>query len=67
MASIRKTKLSPYWQAVLTLADGSRTNRSTRQTNERKAKAVADENYEGAAALRDEIKTISGATAKAAR
>jgi protein arginine kinase activator len=31
------------------------------------AKAVADENYEGAAALRDEIKTIAGPAAKAAR
>jgi hypothetical protein len=43
MASIRKTKLSPYWQAVLTLADGTRTNRSTRQTHKKKAKEVADE------------------------
>jgi hypothetical protein len=42
MASIRKTTLSPYWQAVLTFPDGTRTNRSTKQTDKGKAKEIAD-------------------------
>ena len=41
MASVRKTRLSPYWQAVLTLKDGTRTNRSTKQIDKAKANEVA--------------------------
>jgi hypothetical protein len=43
MATVRRTNLSPYWQAVLTRADGSRTNRSTKQTEKKKAIEVAAE------------------------
>ena len=43
MASVRKTRLSPYWQAVLTIKDGTRTNRSTKQTDKSKANEVARE------------------------
>lgn len=43
MASVRPHPNSPYWQAVLTMEDGSRTNRSTKQTDKKKAQAVADE------------------------
>ena len=43
MASVRKSKLSPYWQAVLTLEDGTRTNRSIKQIDKGKANEVARE------------------------
>ncbi len=41
MASLRRSPNSPYWIAVVTLADGSRTNRSTRTTDKEEAKRIA--------------------------
>lgn len=43
MASLRKFPKSPYWFACLTLSDGKRTQRSTKQTNRKAAQKLADE------------------------
>ncbi len=48
MASIWKHPESKYWYANFTLASGGRTNRSTRETDARKARKIA-EAYEAAA------------------
>lgn len=48
MASIWKHPESKYWYANITLASGGRTNRSTRETDARKARKIA-ESYEAAA------------------
>lgn len=47
MASIRRHPYSPYWQACITLPDGTRTNRSTGTTKRRDAERIAFE-YEDA-------------------
>jgi integrase len=46
MASIRKTPNSPYWQAVITLPDGTRTNRSTKSKDKTTALRLAAEYQE---------------------
>jgi len=38
---LRKSPLSPYWQAVLWLPSGKRTNRSTKKTKRSEAMKVA--------------------------
>lgn len=38
---VRRQRNTPYWQAVLKLATGRRTNRSTKQTDRAKALKVA--------------------------
>lgn len=43
MASLRKKDRSPYWFACFTMPDGSRTQRSTKETSRKAAQAVADE------------------------
>jgi len=43
MANIRYTPNSPYWQAVITLADGNRTNRSTKAKDKTEAERIARE------------------------
>lgn len=50
MASLRRKPRSPYWFACYTNADGKRTQRSTKQSDRRKAQAIADQ-YEKAARL----------------
>ena len=42
MASIRRHPSSPYWHACLTLADGRRTQRSTKTSDKKKAQALAN-------------------------
>lgn len=53
MASLRKKTRSPYWFACFYAADGRRVQRSTKQTNRKKAQALADA-YEKAAKLASE-------------
>jgi integrase len=43
MASLRKKHGSPYWFACFTLPDGRQTQRSTKQTDRRKAQALAEQ------------------------
>ncbi len=43
MASIRNHPSSPFWIACIRDAAGRRTNRSTKQTDARKARAIAEE------------------------
>jgi hypothetical protein len=50
MASLRKKARSPYFFACFTDADGTRTQRSTKQTKEKKAQAIAEQ-FEKAAKL----------------
>ena len=42
MASLRKHPRSSYWFACITLPDGRRTQRSTKQTDRRKAQRIAE-------------------------
>lgn len=42
MASLRKHPRSPYWFACYNLPDGRRTQRSTKQTDRRKAERIAN-------------------------
>ena len=42
MASVRRKLRSPYWFACFYEADGSRTQRSTKQSDRRKAQAIAN-------------------------
>ena len=42
MASLRRLKKSPYWIGCYTKADGTRTQRSTKQRDQRKAQALVD-------------------------
>jgi hypothetical protein len=53
MATIRKSPLSPYWQAVLTLPDGRRTNRSTKCTSKTQAQLIAAQYQEMANKARE--------------
>jgi len=53
MASIRRKARSPFWFACFTDSDGSRTQRSTKQSDRRKALAVANQ-FEKAAKLASE-------------
>ena len=41
MASLRRHPRSPYWQAIINLPDGRRTNRSTGTTNKKEALLIA--------------------------
>lgn len=50
MASLTKKDTSPYWFACYALPDGRRTKRSTKQTDRRKAQAMAEQ-FEKAAKL----------------
>jgi len=43
MASLTRKPNSPYWYCCFTTPDGSRTKRSTKQTNRRVALAVCQE------------------------
>ncbi len=51
MASIRRKAQSQFWFACFTLPDGTRTQRSTKETNRRKAQRLA-EDYESATRAR---------------
>ena len=42
MASLRKSPKSPYYIACITLADGKRTQKSTKSTDRKKAQRIAD-------------------------
>jgi integrase len=53
MASLRRKVRSPYWFACFNDADGKRTQRSTKQSDRRKAKAIAYQ-WERAAKLASE-------------
>ena len=53
MASIRKTPLSPFYQAVITLSDGRRTNRSTKTSNKTQALLMAAQYQNAADKLKD--------------
>jgi hypothetical protein len=48
MASLRRKEDSKFWFACFTLKDGTRTQRSTKETDQKKAQKIADE-YERAA------------------
>ncbi|MDR0352229.1 MAG: site-specific integrase [Opitutaceae bacterium] len=50
MASLTKKERSPFWFACYTSPDGRRTKRSTKQTDRRKAQAMAEQ-FERAAKL----------------
>lgn len=50
MASLRRKLRSPYWFACFTDADGSRTQRSTKQSDRRRAQGIANQ-FEKAAKL----------------
>lgn len=50
MASLRKKHGSPYWFACFTDADGKRTQRSTKQSDRKKAQGIANQ-WEKAAKL----------------
>ena len=43
MSSLRKHPRSPFWHAVFTLGDGTRTNRSTGTSDKKKAQRIANE------------------------
>jgi integrase len=51
MASLRKKPKSKYWYACFQLPDGTRVQRSTRETNSKNAQKIAND-YERAAAAR---------------
>ena len=53
MASLRRKDRSPYWFACYTDADGSRAQRSTKQSDRKRAQAVADQ-FEKAAKMASE-------------
>jgi integrase len=53
MATIRKTPLSPFYQAVITLPDGRRTNKSTKTTNKAEAYLLAAQFQTAADKLKD--------------
>jgi integrase len=53
MASLRRKARSPYWFACFTNADGTRTQRSTKQSNRKKAQGIANQ-FEKAAKLAGE-------------
>lgn len=53
MASLRRKIRSPYWFACFTDADGRRTQRSTKQSDRKKAQAIATK-FEKAAKLASE-------------
>jgi integrase len=53
MATLRKHPRSPYWQAVITLPDGRRTNRSTKCRDRKKAIRVAQQLEDVAIAARE--------------
>lgn len=53
MASLRRKPRSPYWFACFTNADGVRTQRSTKQSDRKKAQAMANQ-FEKAAKLASE-------------
>ncbi len=53
MATIRKTPLSPFFQAVITLPDGRRTNRSTKTKNKTQALLLAAQFQDAADKLKD--------------
>src|SRR5665213_2121325 len=61
MAAIRKTPLSPFYQAVITLPDGRRTNRSTKTANKTQALLLAAQYQNAADKLKDGTLTTNHA------
>jgi uncharacterized protein YaiL (DUF2058 family) len=53
MASLRRKPRSPFWFACFTDADGRRTQRSTKQSDRKKAQGIANQ-FERAAKLASE-------------
>ena len=57
MASLTRKPNSPYWYCCFTTPDGSRTKRSTKQTNRREAMAVCQEVERAASQSRKSLLT----------